>query len=124
MTIDGIDANEQQTGLDVVAPSGNGAFNPGVGMVMGNALAAVLRTNPDAVQEFRVTTSNPNASQGRSSGAQISLVTKSGGNSLHGSLYEFHRNTVTSANDWFNTANGRFVATDRDVIDGNAKAGE
>jgi Carboxypeptidase regulatory-like domain len=124
ITVDGIDANEQQTGLDVVAPSGNGAFNPGVGVAMGNALAAVLRTNPDAVQEFRVTTSNPNASQGRSSGAQISLVTKSGGNSLHGSLYEFHRNTVTSANDWFNNANGRFVATDQDVIDGKAKVGD
>jgi hypothetical protein len=107
ITIDGIDANEQQTGLDVVAPNGNGAFTPGIGLAMGNALAAVLRTNPDAVQEFRVTTSNPNASQGRSSGAQISLVTKSGTNGFHGSLYEFHRNTITSANDWFNNALGR-----------------
>jgi hypothetical protein len=124
ITIDGIDANEQQTGLDVVAPAGNGAFNPGVGVVMGNALFAVLRTNPDAVQEFRVTTSNPNSSQGRSSGAQISLVTRSGGNQFHGSLYEFHRNTVTSANDWFNNANGRFVATDAPVVAGQAKVGD
>ncbi len=107
ITIDGIDANEQQTGLDVVAPAGNGPFNPGVGVALGNALAAVLRMNPDAVQEFRVTTSNPNATQGRSSGAQVSLVTKSGTNDFHGSLYEFHRNTVTSANDWFNNALGR-----------------
>src|SRR5262245_5268199 len=84
ITIDGIDANEQQTGLDVVAPGGNGAFTPGVFLAPGNALSAVLRTNPDAVQEFRVTTSNPNAAQGRSSGAQISLVTKSGTNSFHG----------------------------------------
>ncbi|HKQ93420.1 MAG TPA: TonB-dependent receptor [Blastocatellia bacterium] len=124
ITIDGIDSNEQQTGLDVVAPGGNGAFNPGVGVALGNALSAVLRTNPDAVQEFRVTTSNPNASQGRSSGAQISLVTKSGTNGFHGSLYEFHRNTVTSANDWFNNANGRFVATDQDFIDGRAQVGD
>src|SRR5262249_2811382 len=107
ITIDGIDANEQQTGLDVVAPSGNGPFNPGVSGVMGNALAAGLRMDPDAVQEFRVTTANPNATQGRSSGAQISLVTKSGTNGFHGSLYEFHRNTVTTANDWFNNALGR-----------------
>ncbi|MGH9752674.1 MAG: carboxypeptidase regulatory-like domain-containing protein [Blastocatellia bacterium] len=106
ITIDGIDANEQQTGLDVVAPGGNGAFTPGVFLAPGNALSAVLRTNPDAVQEFRVTTSNPNASQGRSSGAQISLVTKSGSNNFHGSLYEFHRNTVTTANDWFNNTVG------------------
>ena len=124
ITIDGVDANEQQTGLDVVAPAGNGAFNPGVGVVQGNALAAVLRTNPDAVQEFRVTTSNPNASQGRSSGAQVSLVTKSGTNDFHGSLYEFHRNTITSANDWFNNANGRFVATDTAVLNGSARVGD
>ncbi|HKQ78528.1 MAG TPA: carboxypeptidase regulatory-like domain-containing protein [Blastocatellia bacterium] len=124
ITIDGIDANEQQTGLDVVAPAGNGAFNPGVGVALGNALSAVLRTNPDAVQEFRVTTSNPNASQGRSSGAQISLVTKSGTNGFHGSLYEFHRNTITSANDWFNNSTGRFVATDQAVIDRKAEVGD
>src|SRR5262249_4175468 len=124
ITIDGLDANEQQTGPDVVAPGGHGALTPGVFPAPGNALSAVLRTTPDAVQEFRVTTSNPNASQGRSSGAQISLVTKSGTNGFHGSLYEFHRNTITSANDWFNNANGRFVATDRDVIDGRANVGD
>ncbi|MGH9842403.1 MAG: carboxypeptidase regulatory-like domain-containing protein, partial [Blastocatellia bacterium] len=124
ITIDGIDANEQQTGLDVVAPAGNGPFNPGVGVAMGNALAAVLRMNPDAVQEFRVTTSNPNSSQGRSSGAQVSLVTRSGSNVFHGSLYEFHRNTATSANDWFNNANGRFVAADAAVVAGRAKVGD
>src|SRR5207245_5497613 len=54
-----------------------------------------------SVQEFRVTTTNYNADQGRSSGAQVSLVTKSGTNNFHGSLYEYHRNTYTSANDYF-----------------------
>ena len=48
-----------------------------------------------------MTTSNYNADEGRSSGAQVSLVTKSGTNQFHGSLYEYHRNTVTSANDYF-----------------------
>ncbi len=81
LTLDGIDVNDQQTGA---------AFTP------------VLRVTPDSVQEFRVTVSNPDASQGRSAGAQVSLVTKSGTNEFHGSLYEFHRNTVTSANDFFN----------------------
>src|SRR5205807_8119582 len=55
----------------------------------------------DSVQEFRVTTTNANADQGRSSGAQVSLITKSGTNNFHGSLYEYHRNTITSANDYF-----------------------
>jgi hypothetical protein len=60
----------------------------------------------DSLQEFRVTTTNPNAEQGRSSGAQISLVTRSGSNQWHGSLFETHRNTVTTANDFFNNAAG------------------
>jgi hypothetical protein len=83
VTLDGVDVNDQQTGL---------AFN------------SVLRVTLDSVQEFRVTTANPNSDQGRSSGAQVSLVTKSGSNQYHGSLYEYHRNTVTTANDWFNNA--------------------
>src|SRR5205085_6469119 len=68
--------------------------------------ASVIRSTPDSLQEFRVTTTNPNAEQGRSSGAQVSLITKSGTNDYHGSLYEFHRNTVTTANDFFNNKAG------------------
>ncbi|MFN7947841.1 MAG: carboxypeptidase-like regulatory domain-containing protein [Blastocatellia bacterium] len=85
VTLDGVDVNEQQGGA---------------------AFFSVLRLTPDSLQEFRVTTTNPNADQGRSSGAQVALVTKSGTNQFHGSLYEYHRNTVTSANDWFNNKDG------------------
>jgi hypothetical protein len=67
----------------------------------GYAFTSVLPITQDSVQEFRVTTSNYNADQGRSSGAQVSLVTKSGTNDFHGSLFESHRNTITSANDYF-----------------------
>jgi hypothetical protein len=91
ITLDGVDVNEQQSGLDIVT---------------GEAFASVLRVTPDSVDEFRVTTTNPNADQGRSSGAQVSLVTRSGGNELHGSLYHYHRNTVTTANDFFNNKAG------------------
>src|SRR5256712_9627557 len=80
LTLDGVDVNDQ----------GNG-----------NAFTSVLPVSVDSVQEFRVTTSSYNADQGRSSGAQVSLVTKSGTNNFHGSLYEYHRNTLTSANDYF-----------------------
>ena len=85
VTLDGVDVNEQQTG---------------------EAFFSVLRTTPDSLQEFRVVTTNPNADQGRSSGAQISLITKSGSNDFHGSVYEYHRNTATSANNWFNNKAG------------------
>jgi hypothetical protein len=67
----------------------------------GHAFKSVLPVTLDSVQEFRVTTTNYNADQGGSSGAQVSLVTKSGTNQFHGSAYEYNRNTYTSANDYF-----------------------
>ena len=103
VTLDGVDVNDQQTGQ---------SFN------------SVLRLTLDSVQEFRVVTTNPNAEQGRSSGAQISLVTKSGSNDWHGSAYEFHRNTIFSANDWFNNAAGTFAPSDFAVQAGTANAGD
>lgn len=68
----------------------------------GYAFHGVLPTTPFSTQEFRVTTSNYGATQGRSAGAQITMVTKSGTNQFHGNLYEFNRNTLGEANDWFN----------------------
>ena len=47
-----------------------------------------------------------NANQGRSSGGQVTLVTKSGTNAFHGSAYEYNRNTATSANNWFSNRAG------------------
>jgi hypothetical protein len=67
----------------------------------GHAFTSVLPVTLDSVQEFRVTTTNANADQGGSGGAQVALVTKSGTNQFHGSLYEYNRNTATSANDYF-----------------------
>lgn len=85
VTLDGADVNDNQSA---------GAFT------------AVLPVPLDSVQEFRVTVGGQGANQGRSSGGQVSLVTKSGSNQFHGSLYEFHRNTVTSANNWFSNRAG------------------
>jgi len=85
VTLDGVDVNDQQDR---------------------SAFTSVLRVTLDSVQEFRVTTTNANAEQGHGSGAQIALVTKSGGNGIHGSAYEFTRNTVTTANSFFNNLAG------------------
>ena len=81
VTLDGIDDNDQ---------------------VAGYAFFGVLRETQDSIEEFRVTTGNANADSGRSSGAQISLVTKSGTNRFHGAAYEYFRPTNTVANDFFN----------------------
>ncbi|MGI8782937.1 MAG: TonB-dependent receptor domain-containing protein [Acidobacteriota bacterium] len=60
----------------------------------------------DAVQEFRVQTSNYSSEFGLSGGGIINLIYKSGTNELHGSLYEFLRNSVFDANDFFANRNG------------------
>jgi hypothetical protein len=85
VTLDGVDVNDQQRR---------------------DPFTSVLRLTLDSVQEFRVTTTNANADQGRSSGAQISLVTKGGGNNFHGSAYWFLRNRETNANSFFNNLAG------------------
>lgn len=85
ITLDGLDVNDFATGQ---------AFS-----TVGNAPV-------DSIQEFRAETANPLAASGRGSGAQIQLVTKSGSNDWHGSLFEYHRNTVTEANDFFNRQAG------------------
>src|SRR6202012_2230430 len=70
--------------------------------VNGYAFTGVLRETQDSIEEFRVTTANANADAGRSSGAQISMVTKSGTNKFHGAAYEYYRPPFTAANNWFN----------------------
>ncbi|MBV8674378.1 MAG: TonB-dependent receptor, partial [Acidobacteriaceae bacterium] len=81
ITVDGIDDNDQ---------------------VNGYAFTGVLRETQDSVEEFRVTTGLAGADQGRSSGAQVNMVTKSGTNKFHGAAYWYNRPTLTVANDWFN----------------------
>jgi hypothetical protein len=81
ITLDGVDDNDQVRGL---------------------AFTGVLRETQDSVEEFRVTTSNADADAGRSSGAQVSLVTKSGTNKYHGAAYEYFRPSNTVSNDYFN----------------------
>lgn len=67
----------------------------------------VLNPNPDAVAEFRILTSNYTAEYGRNGGGIISVVTKSGTNSIHGSAFEFLRNNSLNANTFFNNRNGQ-----------------
>jgi hypothetical protein len=77
--------------------------------VFNTAYTGALRSTLDSLQEFRVTTSNYGADSGRSSAAQVSLVTKSGTNAYHGSAYDVVRRTATSANEYFNKLSGNDV---------------
>lgn len=67
----------------------------------------VYNPNPDSIQEFRVLTSNFTAEYGRSAGGIITEVTKSGTNAIHGSAYDFVRNTAFDANNFFSNLNGQ-----------------
>jgi hypothetical protein len=67
----------------------------------------VYNPNPDSIQEFRVLTSNFTAEYGRSAGGIITEVTKSGSNAIHGSAYDFVRNTAFDANNFFSNLNGQ-----------------
>ena len=96
---------EQRTlingGVDGGAGSVNYYLDGGVNMT-GLRNTGNILPNPDAVQEFKVQTNNYNAEYGRFSSGVINVITKSGTNQFHGSLFEFVQNTVLNANDWGN----------------------
>jgi hypothetical protein len=85
VTIDGIDANEST----VPNPQGN-----------------IQRLNPDNVQEFRTVTLGATAENGRNSGANVMVGTKSGTNGFHGDAFYFNRNSAYASNEFFNNALG------------------
>lgn len=88
----------------------NGGVDGGTGSVNyfldgGNNMTNLRNTgnilpNPDAIQEFRVQTNSYNAEYGRFANGVINVLTKSGTNQFHGSVFEYVRNTVFNANDW------------------------
>src|SRR5579871_1900648 len=109
ITLDGVDVNDNQNAGLVAQNTTTGTTYQGVngnGANINSGFNAVLAIPEDSVEEFRVTVSGQGADQGRSSGGQVVLLTKSGTNQLHGSLYEYNRNTATSANTWFNNESG------------------
>src|SRR5678816_871517 len=84
VTIDGIEANESS---------------------VPNPVSNLYRINPDNVQEFKVTTNNATAEEGRNSGASISIATRSGTSEYHGTGFYFLRNEALNSNEWYANAN-------------------
>ncbi len=91
--VDGIRGN--QTNVTVDGEDSNDWQNQ-------SAFTSALPVTLDSVQEFRVITTNANATEGLTGGAQVEMVTKSGTDSYHGSAYWYYRTTGTSADSWFN----------------------
>jgi len=90
VTIDGIEANEASNPV----PTNN-----------------VFRINPDNVEEFKVTTSNPTPEEGKNSGLNVSIATRSGTNEYHVSAIEYFRNRVLNSNEFYANAQGSPRAT-------------
>ena len=84
------DNNFQMNGVEINDLEGSGHFSGGPAI-----------PNPDAIEEFKVQTSQYDASYGRDAGANVDVITKSGTNAYHGSLWEFFRNEDLNANDFF-----------------------
>lgn len=104
----------------VSANIGIGAANLGGGNGLGGSLgsfSALGGTNSlvsvDAMQEFRIQTSTYAPEFGRAPGAQIAIVTRSGTNQFHGTVFDYFRNDVLDANNWFADANGLPKAAER-----------
>jgi hypothetical protein len=96
-TIDGVSANFGVTGYLPLVQGGSGAL-PALSASGGtNSLVSV-----DAMREFRVQTSSFAPEFGRTPGGQISIVTRSGTDAFHGTAFDYFRNDVLDANDWFN----------------------
>ncbi len=72
----------------------------------GGITYATYVPSPEAVDEFKVQQSNFSAEYGFSGGSIVNMVTRSGTNSFHGEVYDFIRNTITDANNWFNDESG------------------
>jgi hypothetical protein len=84
-TLDGIDINE--------TTAGGSNFTP-------------LRPNPDSIQEFQFVSSNATAELGRSSGAQVTMITRSGTNEYHGNLFEYYQGPDWNANEFESNLQG------------------
>jgi hypothetical protein len=102
ITLDGVDSNDWQNQ---------------------SAFSSALPVTLDSVQEFRVTTTNANATDGIVGGAQVNLVTKSGSNDFHGNARWYYRTSGTAANDFFNNTNGTPRGLDQRNIFGGSLGG-
>ena len=97
VSANGSTANENNYSMD-----GSSITNYVSGMAgQEGSFPGIAIPNPDAIQEFKVQTSQYDASSGRNPGANVDVVTKTGTNAYHGAIWEFNRNNMFNANDYF-----------------------
>jgi hypothetical protein len=100
--------NTGQFSINGQREDANGFSLNGASVQEGIGQQAGIIPNLDSIAEFRILTSNTDAEYGNYSGGLINVVTKSGGNTFHGSLFEFLRNTVLDAKNYFSSERSVF----------------
>ncbi|HEV7905170.1 MAG TPA: carboxypeptidase regulatory-like domain-containing protein, partial [Pyrinomonadaceae bacterium] len=93
-------------------------------MDVGSNATLLVFPSIDSIAEFRVERNSFSAEYGQAQGAVINLVTKGGGNSFHGSLFEFFRNDKLNANDWFANRSGNYGPNSPEVLLGLKQVGD
>jgi hypothetical protein len=111
-TVTGAEPSQQQVGVVDGLPPGTSEIKV-EGVMSSNSGYDYSPAHPsmpvpqEAVGEYRVSTSGYEPDSGRGSGAQVNLLVKSGTNKFHGSIFEFNRNTIFDANDYFDKQSGK-----------------
>jgi hypothetical protein len=100
--------NTGQFSINGQREDANGFSLNGASVQEGIGEQAGIIPNLDSIAEFRILTSNTDAEYGNYSGGLINVVTKSGGNAFHGSIFEFFRNTDLDAKNYFSTQRSVF----------------
>ena len=120
MSVNGNDPgqnNFQMDGVNITNFANSGSANDS------GLYAGVGIPSPDSLQEFKVQTSTYDASYGRNPGANVNVVTKSGTNQFHGTAFEFLRDTIFNANDFFYNRNNPASANTKQILNQNQFGG-
>lgn len=106
-------SNRFDVSINGMRRNGVNVFVDGVSNTdVGSNITLLSTPTIDSIKEFKVLTSNYTAEVGRSGGGTVTIVTRSGGNDFHGSLFEFARNNRFNANTYFNNRQGRLANGD------------
>jgi hypothetical protein len=120
MSVNGASPDKNNFQMDGVAIN-NAAGNNSAGDA--GLYTGIAIPNPDALQEFKIQTSTYDASFGRNPGANVNVITKSGTNQFHGTLFEYFRNEKLNANDFFYNRDNPASRTTKQVLKQNQFGG-
>jgi Carboxypeptidase regulatory-like domain/TonB-dependent Receptor Plug Domain/TonB dependent receptor len=115
--------NASQLSINGSRTLNNDILIDGVSVISGSTGGAQTLPPTDSIQEFKVLASSYSAEWGRTSGGIVTMITNSGGNTLHGAAYGYFRNEDMDANNYFNNVIGKARPEDRYNLFGGKLSG-